>query len=100
MRTFLQFSRETHNNMLYSSFNKNTPNKKSLEKLQFDSMTMSIENQEKPKALLLEGVNAKAVEILTAAGWLIDFHKKALSKETLLAEIHQVCLFIRCKSNI
>jgi hypothetical protein len=45
---------------------------------------------EKPKALLLEGVNATAVEILTAAGWHIDFHPKALPKETLLAEIHKV----------
>ncbi|KAJ2539385.1 D-3-phosphoglycerate dehydrogenase 2 [Coemansia sp. RSA 1853] len=42
------------------------------------------------KILLLENISQKAVDILSKAGYQVEFHTKALDKETLIEKIKDV----------
>ncbi|KAI8320601.1 hypothetical protein GQ54DRAFT_298518 [Martensiomyces pterosporus] len=53
------------------------------------------------KILLLENVSAKAVDILKKAGYQVEFHAKALDKETLIEKIKDVhAVGIRSKTRL
>ncbi|KAJ1783113.1 D-3-phosphoglycerate dehydrogenase 2, partial [Coemansia sp. RSA 2399] len=53
------------------------------------------------KILLLENISQKAVDILKKAGYQVEFHTKALDKETLIERIKDVhAVGIRSKTKL